>query len=149
MTQQCIVWGSSESEAHLDMSGIMVATCSSATGSSRRAWAQLRVYISGDQEHLGTSTRKLVNTTCVCHHSKLSCRDAKVSPVTRRLLQQHWHECNVLWFSTTVVWCRCAWTSTTMPSWLQAKSTAQLKAIVQGSGNSNHCVHCFKLCKLL
>ena len=54
-----------ESGAHLDMSGIMLATCSSATGSSRRTCAQLRVYISGDQEHLGTSTRRLVNTTCV------------------------------------------------------------------------------------
>lgn len=46
------------------MSGIMLATCCSATGNSSRACAQLNVYISGDQEHLGMSTRRFVSTTC-------------------------------------------------------------------------------------
>ena len=55
--------GAVEIGAHLNMSGIILATWASATGSSRRACAQLSVYISGDQEYRGTSTRKLVNTT--------------------------------------------------------------------------------------
>ena len=48
------------------MSGIMLATCCSATGNSSRACAQLNVYISGDQEHLGMSTRRFVKITCTC-----------------------------------------------------------------------------------
>ena len=50
-------------ETHL-MSGVMLVTWFGETGNSMRALAQLSVYISGDQECRGMSTRKFVRTTC-------------------------------------------------------------------------------------